>query len=87
MSVDHVNACFELVGSVLLWLNVRRLWRDRTVLGVSVWPSVFFCTWGLWNLFYYWALHQPVSLAASVGMLAAHFTWLAMAIVFLRRRS
>ena len=51
MSLDHVNAAFEGIGSVLLWLNVVQARRDRRMRGVSPWPAVFFSLWGAWNLF------------------------------------
>lgn len=82
MSPDQINTLFELAGSVLLWLNVVRLWKDGKVQGVSLWPAVFFCAWGFWNLHYYGALSQPLSQMASCGMLAAHISWLTMALVF-----
>lgn len=45
--MDLVNGLFEMVGGLLLWLNVRRLARDRQVAGVSVLPVLFWTAWGL----------------------------------------
>lgn len=78
MTLDHVNAAFELIGSVLLWLIVLQALRDRRMRGVSPWPSVFFSVWGAWNLFFYPALGQGWSAVAGIGALAANTSWLVL---------
>ena len=79
MHWDAINAIFEAGGGVLLAVNVRRLWRDRRLAGVSVWPTVWFTAWGLWNLVYYPALHQWWSLAAGVAVVVGNAAWLLLA--------
>ncbi len=53
MNSDMVNGLFELVGGLLLCLNVRRLWIDLKIEGVSMVPVFFFTAWGFWNLYFY----------------------------------
>lgn len=75
---DLVNGAFEMLGGVLLWMNVRQIVRDKKVEGLW-WPStVFFCAWGLWNLYYYPALGQWWSFAGGLNIVVANATWLAL---------
>lgn len=53
MLADFANGLFELFGACMVYLHVRRLRRDRTVAGFSWWPSVFWNSWGVFNLFFY----------------------------------
>lgn len=78
MTPDIINGLFEFGGSLALWLNVRRLWRDRAVSGVSAVPVVFWCAWGLWNLFFYPAVGCWYSFAGGLFVVAAHMAWLTL---------
>lgn len=77
MSGDLINGGFETVGALMILLNVRRLWRDKRLMGVHWAPTVFFTSWGLWNLFYYPSLHQWVSLGGGCFLVAVNLAWLA----------
>lgn len=76
MTSDQINAAFEASGAAFQFLNVRRLWRDRKIAGISPVPTVFFTYWGVWNLFYYPSLHQYWSLAAGLGLVIVNTIWL-----------
>jgi len=85
--MDLVNGLFELIGGLLLWLNVRRLVRDRRVQGVSVLPVLFWTAWGLWNLaFYPWA-GCWWSFAGGIVVVAANAAWLGLLITIVRGRT
>ena len=87
MSVlDITNGVFEFGGACLLWLNVRRLWRDRKLAGVSLVPTIWFNAWGAWNLVYYFAIHQYVSWVAGMGVFVVNTTWVALALWFTSKR-
>ncbi len=81
-NADTINASFELLGGVLTWSNVARLYKDRMVLGFDWRVAIFWTTWGLWNLFYYPHLEQWLSFAAGVVIVVANATWVAMAIYY-----
>ena len=53
MTPDLINGCFELLASSFLFLHVRRIFKDKQVKGVSIVATVFFTTWGWWNIFFY----------------------------------
>lgn len=78
MTPDLVNGLFEFIGGVLLWLNVRRLWRDRRVAGVSPLPVVFWTAWGLWNLWFYPMVGCWWSFAGGLFVVAANAAWLVL---------
>ena len=76
---DLINGSFELVGGVVGWLNVYKLYKDKVVKGVY-WPlSFFYLAWGLWNLGYYPYLKQPASFWGGVFMVTASLAWLKLA--------
>ena len=76
---DLINGSMELVGSYFTWMNAYRLFKDRCVKGVY-WPAtVFFTLWGLWNLYYYPALHQWFSFTGGAVLVSGNVVWVAMA--------
>ena len=76
---DLINACFEIFGGLIAWLNVRVLLRDKEVRGVAISPTAVFTTWGVWNLAYYPHLHQNISVIGAGIVTLANATWVAMA--------
>ena len=86
MSPDMVNCCFELFGSVMLWLNVRKLYIDKQTKGINSWTVGFFTSWGFWNLYYYSNLHQFFSFIGGVSMCIANGTWLVLMLYYKYRK-
>ncbi len=84
MNNDLINGCFELFGGILLLLNVRRLYHDKNVRGVSVVTMSFFTLWGYWNLYYYPSLNQPLSLIGGVFLVAVSTVWVGMVAYYYR---
>jgi hypothetical protein len=85
MTPDHINAAFEGAAAIILWLNVRRLWRDRELKGVSVLPTCLYFVWCIWNLYYYAHLDQMLSWWAGWGVGAANLSWVCLALWFRRK--
>lgn len=77
---DLGNGFFEGGGSVLMWLNIRRLLADKQVQGVSLVPAMFWTVWGYWNLFYYPHLHQWLSFVGGIGVVLANSIWVVLAL-------
>lgn len=73
---DAVNGAFEAFGAVALWGNVRAIRRDRTIRGVDWRATVFFTSWGLWNLYYYPSLDQWFSFLGGVAIAGVNLVWL-----------
>lgn len=62
---DIINATLEFVGGCLIWMHTARAWRDEEIKGVHWGPFVFFWTWGVYNLWYYSHIGQPISGAVA----------------------
>lgn len=75
---DFINGLFEFAGGFFVWLNCRRIYRDKRVLGVSPVAIGFFTLWGVWNLAYYPSLAQYWSVAGGVSVVAANAVWLTL---------
>jgi len=71
---DLINGTFELLAGGFFYLSVRRIQRDKKVQGVHWATLAFSSVWGLWNLPFYWALEQWLSLLGAV-ILAVVNTW------------
>lgn len=84
MLPDLINGAFELLGGVALWQNVRRIRKDKQCRGVNWQVTLFFTSWGFWNLFYYPSLNQWASFTGGLNIVAANFVWLWYAIKYRR---
>ena len=74
--LDQINGAFEAGLAVMLFLNLRRLMKDREVKGFDYKVVVFTTAWGIWNLFYYPALGQMFSFYAGIGVVSMNAAWL-----------
>lgn len=82
--IDFINGCFELGGAFMLWLNVRRLYRDKTIKGVDWRVTGFWTAWGIWNaVIYYPSLDQWWSFTGGVAIVTVNAIWLAMAYYYM----
>jgi len=79
---DGINGLFELLGALLIWMNVYRILRDKMVRGVDWRVTFFFAAWGFWNLYYYPSLHQWLSTAGGVVMVIANVVWVVLAMKY-----
>lgn len=75
MTLDIINACFELVGAILIWGNVIQTYKDKEVKGVFIPTIAFFSSWGLWNIFYYYNLGQILSWYAGMLLAFGNLVW------------
>src|SRR5215213_4295535 len=66
LSGDVINALFETIGGALLFLNSYRAVKAKTIIGVDPAPTMFFWLWGVFNLWYYSHLNQPLSTTAGI---------------------
>jgi len=85
VSPDIINGLFEGLGAILMLLNILRLHRDKLVRGVHWSPVMFWTAWGLWNLYYYSAINQPLSWRGGACLVAANAVWLGQMFFYLWR--
>ncbi len=79
---DLINASFELISGLLVWMNVRQVYKDKGYAGVWVPANVFFLLWGLWNLYYYPSLGQWFSFYGGLSIVAANSVWIGLMMYF-----
>ncbi len=82
--LDEINGAFEAGLAVMLFLNLRRLMKDKEVKGFDYKVVVFTTAWGVWNLYYYPMLGQMFSFYAGIGVVTMNATWLYMVWYFKR---
>lgn len=73
---DFINGAFELLGAVAIYGHIRQLVKDKAVAGVSIMATIFFASWGVWNLFYYPHLGQWVSFAGGLLIVIGNLCWI-----------
>lgn len=76
MSMDLVNAAFELGGTFLMLPTLIRAWRLGVVQGVHLATPLFFWSWGVWNILYYPSLGQTWSFIAGVLLCITNTFWI-----------
>ncbi len=80
--LDLTNGTFELIGGAMTWLNVAKLRKDKVIHGVDWRVTFFWFAWGVWNLFYYPMLGQPVSFIGGIALAAGNATWVGLALYY-----
>jgi hypothetical protein len=78
ISMDAINGLFELSAGFFVLNHCRVLHAHKQVRGVSLTSSGFFLIWGVWNMYYYPALNQPLSFYGGVFVVAANAFYLGM---------
>lgn len=76
---DFINGFFEFAGGLMVWMNVLALYRDKKVMGVNIWATVLFNSWGFWNLYYYPSLGQWASFYGGLVIVSANSVWIFLA--------
>jgi len=76
---DFINGLYEGIGSLMVWLNVRTIYRDKQVKGIYLGSMLFFTSWSLWNLYYYPSLHQWLSFSGGISLALANVAWTILA--------
>ncbi len=79
---DLVNGLFESIGGLMVWLNVKQIVKDKAVKGVHWLPTMFFTSWGYWNLYYYPHLNQWLSFLGGLVIVSGNTAWVAMMVKY-----
>lgn len=75
MSPDLINGLFETLGGLFIACSCYRVIQDKQVKGISLWPVLFFNSWGFWNLFFYPAIGAWWSFLGGLGVVTANTIW------------
>ena len=82
--LDQINGAFEAGLAVMLFLNLRRLMKDKEVKGFDYKVVVFTTAWGFFNLIYYPSLGQWWSFYGGIAVVAMNSAWLALLLYYKR---
>lgn len=82
---DLINGLFELVAGCLSLMNVRKLYVDKQVKGVSIAPVAFFTTWGLYNMFFYPHNGLMLSFWGGVVMTIVNLIWVGQMVYYSKK--
>lgn len=85
MSNDVMNALFEFIGGLFLWMNVITLYKDKATKGIYYPTVIFFFLWGVWNLWYYPSLNQWWSFVGGVWLATANLVWILLFMYYKRK--
>jgi len=81
---DIVNGCFEFGASLFQLINVIATYRDKKIRGIRIVPTLFFTSWGIWNLYYYPHLNQIWSFIGGLGIVVTNIIWVVLMIKYRR---
>lgn len=76
--IDIINAIFEAFGGIFAILNCRQLYKDKQVKGVSIISAIFFITWSMWAIYFYYKTENPYSMYASMLIGLSEIMWVTM---------
>jgi hypothetical protein len=87
MNADMVNGIFETLAGVMVSLHCWQLYKDKMVRGVNLFATMFFTSWGIWNLYYYPSLHQWFSFVGGLAVVTANVVWVWLMIYYKRKEA
>lgn len=76
---DGLNALVEGIGAAMVWWNVRALYRDKSLKGVTWQSQAYGLGWNAWHLIYYTSLDQWASFMGELAGASAVIAWLTLA--------
>jgi len=84
MTPDFINASFEFIAAFMLARNCWFTYKAKGTEGISILSSIFFASWGYWNLFYYPHMGQTLSFVAGVLVTTINTVWVWQMIYYRR---
>lgn len=75
---DIVNGLLEMSAGFFVLDHCRHVLREKSVRGVSIPATMFFTTWGVWNLYYYPSLGQWASAIGGLFVVSANLLWVVL---------
>lgn len=82
---DIINASFELGGGLMVIPSILNIMKTKSADGIATSTITFFTLWGIWNVYYYPAMEQPLSATAAVLLTTANLTWWSLIIRYRKK--
>ena len=73
---DITQALWEGGSAILCLKNVAAIRKSRAIAGVHWLPTAYFAGWGVYNLWFYTALHLPYAYWAGLAITIVNAVWL-----------
>jgi uncharacterized membrane protein YfcA len=73
---DLANATFEALAALFILNHCRAVWGSKQAHGISILSTMFFASWGVWNIWYYPHLGQWLSFYAGILVTFANLFWI-----------
>lgn len=87
LNPDITQAAWEFGSALFCLMDVRAIRKAKVLAGAHWFPKLYFGLWGLYNLWFYEALHLPAAWWAGLAITAVNIVWLGhVAFYGLRRR-
>lgn len=81
---DIINAAFEFMAAIMLARNCWFTYKAKKTEGISILSSIFFCSWGFWNIYFYPHLGQSLSFIAGIMVTVVNTVWVGQMIYYRR---
>lgn len=72
---DFINGSFEFLAGFFVLNHCLKVLKDKAVKGVNIISTIFFTSWGFWNLYFYPHLDQWYSFYGGLLIVTANFLW------------
>jgi hypothetical protein len=80
--MSAILSALFIACALVCFLNVRRLWIDKSVVGVSLIPTVVFITTNVFEIVYFTRLDDMLPVIGASLMLIVNVAWLGLAIFY-----
>lgn len=84
MTLDLITTAFELFGFVCIAADCRAVYRDKAVLGVSIWSRALYMSWAMFNVYLFGVKDMPWAAAMAGVSVIVYLIWLSMAVYYRR---
>jgi hypothetical protein len=64
--VDFINCLFDVGAAFAMISNCYSMHRDKVLKGTSLYSNLFFCTWGWWNIYFFYRVDTKFSFYAAI---------------------
>lgn len=82
--LDIINSGFKYTSGFFIIPTIYNLYKSKNAEGISFIHIFFFTLWGIWNLYYFRKMNQPLSMIANIFLVIMNFIWMAMVIYYKR---
>jgi predicted membrane protein len=82
MSTDLINSLFPFIGCIFVMMNIKQLYKDKSVKGIFLLSPLFFYIGQAWNVYFMYDLQQYYSFIGGGLLTMFCFIWFGMAVYY-----